>query len=183
MRRFIWASTYAAGGLAAGCLSAFLMIQNAGLEPVEAGSPWHSRQAALSGPQAFYARAHYMLAGRVPPAPGQIIEATAETDDGGQPLRVTCTYRLTAREPLPAWWSLSTVSGGTADASMQAAAGSNTVIHGPDGSLTIMASGLPAPGNWLKLPGQRRISLLYTALSPAPAVTAPPFTISRESCS
>ncbi len=183
MRRFTWASIYAAGGLAAGCLSAFLMIQNAGLEPVEAGSPWQTRQAALSGAQAFYARAHYMLAGRAPPAPGQIIEVTAETDDSGQPLRVTCTYRLTAREPLPAWWSLSTVSGGGAETSMQAAAGSTAVIRAPDGSLTIMASGLPVPGNWLKLPEQRRISLLYTALSPASAVTAPPFTISREGCS
>jgi len=183
MRRFIWASTYAAGGLAAGCLSAFLMIQNAGLEPVVAGGPWQSRQAALSGPSAFYARAHYMLAGRVPPAPGQIIEAAAETDDGGQPLRVTCTYRLTAQEPLPAWWSLSTEAGGAADAGMQAAAESNTVIRAADGSLTIMASAPPAPGNWLKLPEQRRISLLYTALSPAPAVTAAPFTITREGCS
>ena len=183
MRRFIWASTYAAGGLAAGCLSAFLMIQNAGLEPVVAGGPWQTRQAAPPGPSTFYARAHYMLAGRVPPAPGQIIEATAETDDDGQPLRVTCTYRLTARDPLPAGWSLSPVAGATADVRMQAAAGSDTVIRAADGSLTVMASAQPAPGNWLRLPEQRQISLLYTAMSPAPAITVAPFTITRESCS
>ena len=78
MRRFIWASTYAAGGLAAGCLSAFLMIQNAGLEPVAAGGPWQSRQAALSGPSAFYARAHYLLAGRVPAPEAGVRAAAAE---------------------------------------------------------------------------------------------------------
>jgi hypothetical protein len=182
MRRFIWASTYAAGGLAAGCLSAFLMIQNAGLQPVAAGGPWLSREAALSGPQAFYARAHYMLAGRVPPAPGQLIEATAETDDEGQPLRAACYYRLTASQPLASWWSLAVVAGGAPGGSLQAALASNAVIRAADGALNITASGMPAPGNWLKLPERRRISLLYTALSPAPGVTAPPFAITREGC-
>ncbi|MFM8746794.1 MAG: DUF1214 domain-containing protein [Aestuariivirga sp.] len=183
MRRFIWASTYAAGGLAAGCLSAFLMINNAGVKQVAAGGPWQSREAALSGPQGFYARAHYMLAGRAPPAPGQVIEATAGADDDGQPLRASCTYRLTAKGPLPAWWSLTALAGGAASSSLQATAGSGSAIGAPDGSLSITASGLPVPGNWLRLPQQRQISLLYTALSPQPAVSAPPFAIRREGCS
>lgn len=182
MRRFIWGSTYAAGGLAAGGLGAFLMIQNAGLAPVEAGGAWQSRQAALAGPQAFYARAHYMLAGRTPPPPGQLIEASADTDDDGQPLRTACVYRLTAREPLPSWWSLSAMPAGAGGGGLQAAIASTAVIRAPDGSLSIAASRQPAPGNWLKLPERRRISLLYTALSAAPAVSARPFAIAREGC-
>ncbi len=182
MRRFTWATTYTAGGVAAGCLSALLMIQHAGIAPVATGSAWQSRTAALSGPQAFYARAHYLLAGRLPPAPGQILEASAETDDEGQPLSAGCTYRLAAREPLPAWWSLAAVAGGTPDGSLQAAVSSDSVIRAADGSLSLAAARLPAPGNWLKLPERRKLSLLYTALSPDTAVTSPPFAITRESC-
>jgi hypothetical protein len=182
MRRFIWASTYVAGGLAAGCLSAFLMIQHAGRAPVSEAGAWQTRPPALSGTAAFYARAHYLLAGRLPPAPGHILEATAETDDQGQPLSAGCTYRLTAQEPLPGWWSLAAVAAGALDGSLQAAATSSSVMRAADGSLSLMASRLPASGNWLKLPERRRLILLYTALSPEPAVTAPPFAITREGC-
>jgi hypothetical protein len=176
MRRFIWATTYAAGGLAAGCLSAYLMIQNAGVEPVSPGSPWHSRPAALSGPQAFYARAHYMLEGRLPPAPGQMIEATAMADSEGRPLSAGCVYRLEARGPLPGWWSLAAAAG----SSRHATAGSGDVMRGGDMSVSITASRLPAPGNWLRLPERGEVMLIYTAF--LQDTGEPPFSILREGC-
>ena len=70
MRRFIWAGSYLAGGIAAGCLSAYVLIQSAGVEPVEAGTPWLSRAGAMAEPSNFYVRSHYLIEGRLPPHPG-----------------------------------------------------------------------------------------------------------------
>ena len=53
MRRFIWATIYVASGIAAGCFSAFTLIQSAGVETVAADEPWQSRSAAMAGPDAF----------------------------------------------------------------------------------------------------------------------------------
>ena len=72
MRRFIWATLYVTVGVAAGCISAFALIQQAGVKSVAAGEPWQSRAAAMAGPDAFYVRSHYLLEGRLPLA-GRIL--------------------------------------------------------------------------------------------------------------
>jgi len=186
MRRFIWAGSYIAGGVAAGCLSAFVAIQSSGVEEAEAGAPWLSRSAALMDQQAFYVRAHYLISGRLPPAPGQIIEATAETDSDGRPLTGACAYRITSAGPLPVWWSLSITGGSSiatdaAAAPLQSTADSGTSLRQPDGTVEIVAHPSPQPGNWLKSPTTRRFSLLYSAL-PQGAGATPPWTIRREGC-
>ncbi len=182
MRRFIWATSYLAGGAAAGCLSAFVLIQSAGVEKVEAGTPWLSRAAALRESGAFYVRAHYMLDGRLPPAPGQLTEATAETDSEGRPLTGVCSYRLVSSGPLPRWWSVTVIGGGSADAPLQSTAGSDTAIRRPDGGVEIAISPSPRPGNWLKSPPRRRLTLLYSALPQGAAAGPPPFAIRQEGC-
>ncbi len=184
MQRFIWASSYVAGGLVAGCFSALLLVQQSGTEPLSGSGAWSARQAVAGGSaRAFYARAHDLLAARLPPPPGQIVEATATTDDAGSPLSSACTYRLTARDPLPAWWSLGASASGAADAVLQASASSDSVIRDADGSLHIAAASGPVPGNWLRLPDGRGLSLVYWGLSPGRAAPPPPFTITREGCS
>ena len=183
MRRFIWATAYVAGGVAAGCISAFVLIKSAGVVPVEAGTPWLSRSAAMAGSGAFYVRAHYLLEGRLPPAPGQLGEATAEADGDGRPLTGGCSYLLTATGPLPRWWSLSIIESPSADAELQSTADSDTTVRESDGSVRISAAQEPRPGNWLKAPDRRRFTLLYSALSPGPRPLVPPFTITREDCS
>jgi hypothetical protein len=181
MRRFIWATSYLAGGVAAGALSAYVLIQQAGVEPVEAGTPWQSRAAAMADSN-FYARAHYLLDGRLPPAPGQLTEATAETDSDGRPLTGSCVYRLVSNGPLPAWWSISVIGGASASAPLQTTAGSDTAIRGPDGTAEVLVYPSPRPGNWLKSPTRRRFTILYSALPRPGALQAPAFAIRREAC-
>jgi hypothetical protein len=182
MRRFIWATSYLAGGLAAGCISAFALIQSAGVEPVAGDPPWLSRAGGLADQQSFYVRAHYMIQGRLPPAPGQLTEATAETDADGRPLTNNCLYRLSSTGPLPAWWSLSVIGGDRTQAPLQSTADSGSVVRDGAGNVTITAAASPQPGNWLRTPNQRRFTLLYSAAVSAPATAAPPFTITREGC-
>jgi hypothetical protein len=182
MRRFIWASSYLAGGIAAGALSAFAVIQSSGVEHVASGTPWLSRQAALVENQSFYVRAHYLLGGRLPPAAGQLSEATAETDTENRPLTGACTFRIASTGPLPAWWSFTVVEADGSLAPLQSALDSSSIIREPDGSVVIRAHPSPRPGNWLKTPERRRFTLLYSALPQGRAVSTPPFEIRQEAC-
>lgn len=182
MRRFIWATSYLAGGIAGGCISAFALIQSAGVEPVAGDPPWLSRAESLADQQSFYVRAHYMMQGRLPPAPGQLTEATAETDGDGRPLTNNCIYRLSSSGPLPAWWSLSVIGGTGAQAPLQATADSTSVVRDAGGNVTITAAASPQAGNWLRTPDKRRFTLLYSAAASRATIAAPPFTITREGC-
>jgi hypothetical protein len=183
MRRFIWASLYVAVGVGAGCVSAFALIQQAGVEPAGGGTPWQSRAAALAGPNAFYVRSHYLLEGRLPPAPSQLGEATAETDSDGRTLSGSCSYRITSAGPLPRWWSLGIIEAGSGRPALQTTADSDTAVHEADGSVTIAAATSPQPGNWLKAPDRRRFTLIYSALSATAKPLDPPFAIKRGACS
>ena len=183
MRRFILATLYVAVGVAVGGFSAFVLIQHAGVAPVAPGAPWQSRSAALAGPNAFYVRAHYLLEGRLPPAPSQLGEATAEADSDGRPLSGNCSYRITSTGPLPRWWSLGVVEAKPGKAPLQTTADSDTAVHEPDGSVTISAASGPEPGNWLKVPDTRSFTLIYSALSTTARALDPPFAIKRGICS
>jgi hypothetical protein len=182
MRRFIWATSYLAGGVAAGCLSAYVLIGQADVAPAAQGSPWLSRAAALSSANDYYVRAHYLLEGRLPPAPGQLMEATAEMDSDGRPLTGSCAYRIVSTAPLPPWWSISVIGGASAIAPLQTTAGSDTAIRQPDGTVEIMVYPSPRPGNWLKSATKRRFTILYSALAQAGPPQAPAFAIMRGDC-
>ena len=182
MRRFIWATIYVAAGVAAGCASALALIQSAGVEPVAAGAPWQSRAAAMAGPNAFYVRSHYLLEGRLPPAPSQLGEATAETDSDGRPLTGGCSYLITSTGPLPRWWSIGVIESAESPAALQTTADSDTAVRQADGSVQIAAATLPQPGNWLKAPDRRSFTLIYSALSSSARPLDPPFSIKRGTC-
>lgn len=183
MRRFIWATAYVAFGIAAGCFSAFALIQSAGVEPVAGDEPWQSRSAAMAGPDAFYVRSHYLLEGRLPPAPSQLGEATADHDQDGQPLTGGCNYLITSTGPLPRWWSIGIAETGAASAAFQATADSDTAVREADGSVTITAATAPQPGNWLKVPDRLTFTLIYSALSSGAKAVEPPFSVKRGACS
>lgn len=182
MRRFIWATVYVAAGVAIGCASAFALIQSAGVAPVAKGAPWQSRAAAMAGPNAFYVRSHYLLEGRLPPAPSQLGEATAETDSDGRTLSGACSYLITSTGPLPRWWSLGIIENADSKAALQTTADSDTAVREADGSVKIAAATAPQAGNWLKAPDRRRFTLIYSALSSGPKSLDPPFAITRGTC-
>lgn len=182
MRRFIWATSYFAGGIAAGCISAVALIHQAGVEPLSDDPPWITRAESLADRQSLYTRAHYMMEGRLPPAPGQLTEATADTDGEGRPLTSNCIYRLSSSGPLPAWWSLSVIGGDGAAAPLQATVDSTRVVLDGTGNVVIAAAASPQPGNWLRTPGKRRFTLLFSAATQGNTTATPPFSITRESC-
>jgi hypothetical protein len=182
MRKLAGGFLFLAGGLLAGAFSAYAMIQSIGVTPVAAGGPWLDRSAAMVTASDYYVRAHYMIEGRLPPAPGQLAEAVAETDSTGASLTSSCRYIIKSSRALPRWWSLGALN--YSSSSLQAAADVDSVIREPDGSTVITASPVPQPGNWLKVPDKRGFALIYTTLSAGAAgkPALPPFTITREGC-
>lgn len=184
MRRILGGMIYLAVGVAVGAFSAYLAIENAGVEAVSNGSPWLSRAAAMEGGSGFYVRSHYLMEGRLPPAQGQLTEAVAETDSDGQPLTTTCRYRLSSTGPQPRWWSVAVTGWGNDSTSRQTVVDADTVIRDVNGSVTILASRMPQPGNWLKAPDARRFTILYSAIpvSGRQSSPEPAFSITREAC-
>jgi hypothetical protein len=182
MKSLLTGIGYLSAGVLSGSLSAYVLIQSAGIEPVQDGSPWQSRAAGLADTLGYYVRLHYLVEGRLPPAPGQLMEATAQSDGDGQPLSSACRYRLEGKGPLPAWWSLSVIDGGAVITSRQTIVDASAIIAEPDGSLVISASETPQPGNWLRTPEARRYTLLYSAYTGRSSGIVPPFTISRTGC-
>ncbi len=183
MRRFIWATAYVVTGVAVGCFSAFATIQSAGVTAVADDAPWQSRAAAMAGSDAFYVRSHYLLEGRLPPAPSQLGEATAEKDGEGRLLSGACSYLVTSTGPLPRWWSIGVIESDKSKAALQTTADSDTAVREADGSVKITAALDPQPGNWLKTPDRRRFTLIYSALGTGAKPLAPPFAIKRGECS
>ena len=184
MRQFAEGIAFLAVGIIAGAVSAYLVIENTGDEPLGNGGPWSSRVESLTGNDAFYVRAYFMMQGRLPPAPGQIDEATAVNDSDGQALTGICRYRIATTGPLPRWWSIAVMNSATSSPPPRAIASSDTVIHDADGTAIIKAGATPLSGNWLSTEQPGRYFLLYSAVATGAQRLpgAPPFTIKREAC-
>ena len=181
MQRLTGGLLYLIGGALAGVASAYAMIHSAGVTRLGGEGPWFSRTAGQDG---IYAQSYFLLAGRLPAAPGQLTEAMAERDSAGQPLSASCSYVLLSSVALPQWWSLSTLSSGTNTPSRQMAVHALSAVREADGSLRVAAAATPQPGNWLKLSGGRTFTFLYLA-TPAAGRSGerpPPWRIERREC-
>lgn len=182
MRRYTGALFYLIGGTLAGVASAYALIQHAGVEPLGSGTPWQSRIASLDGNAGIYVSSYYLLAGRLPLAAGQLVEASADADDSNETLSSQCVYEIVSTGQLSRWWSLA--AAGSISTSAQETLDSGLAVSEPDGTVRITAAAAPQPGNWLKTPSARHFSLLYAAVKTGgrPASQVPPFSITRKGC-
>lgn len=185
MRRGTGGLIYVAAGILLGGLTGYIAVDRAGREALAAGSPWHSRTAALEGGLGLYVQDYFLMNGRLPLAPGQFAEAEAREDSDGNALSSACRYEIASTGPLPAWWSLATMAGGEASPSIQTAIDSQTAVREPDGSVRLTASAAPQPGNWLKVEGGQRFTLFYAAMpggGRGGSRAAPSFSIRQAGC-
>jgi hypothetical protein len=184
MQRFAGGFAYVLAGLIAGAASGYVAIERTGIKPFTNGGSWSSRAKGLTGKSALYVRAHYLLQGRLPPAPGQIDEATSDEDADGKALTSGCRYRLMSTGPLPAWWSIAVMNSAAEPSSPQAVASSDWVIRESDGSAIMNLAASVQSGNWLRTTGMQRYTLLYSAVATGGERLpgAPPFKIVRGDC-
>jgi hypothetical protein len=176
---------FVAGGLLVGLASALGGVAVWGAAPVVASNPWQTWDISPASRAYPYALAHYLLAGRFPPATGQMREYTAHRSNDGGVLASACTYVLAATKPPAQWWSVAALSGGSIVSSAAAIQSAQSAVTEADGSLRITISRQPAPGNWLEAPQAGSFSLLYTEAESSAsfhAAGAPVFTITRSNC-
>jgi hypothetical protein len=173
-----------AGGLG-GLASVLVAIEQYGAAPAQPGSPWRSWDMTASKPAYPYALDHFLLAGRLPPATGQMREFSAARDGGGARLGGRCDYTLSLAANPPQWWSLAAVAAGGGGMAGDAHIGADTAVAEHDGSLRITVSRRPAPGNWVRPPGEGSFTLLYSLAETSPdrpSGAAPLFAIARKGC-
>lgn len=184
MRNYTSGFLYVAGGIVLGAFSAYVTANSAGQEALADGSPWKSRVAALDRAMGLYVQDYYLMAGRLPLAPGQFTEASATEDSNGQTLSAACSYDIVSTGSLPRWWSVAATAGGATSDTVQTVIDGNTAVREADGSIRIVVSAAPRPGNWLKIGSGRSFVLHYAAvpIGNRSNRTVPPFSVRQAGC-
>ena len=183
MNGIINGSIFLAAGALVGLTSAVAAIELYSATPVEPASPWMSWDVSPTSRIRPYALDHYLMAGRFPPAAGQMQEFSAkETSDGGA-LNGNCSYVLTAKAAPSLWWTLAAISSSSSGSS-NAVITADTAIAENDGSLRLSVSRSPNSGNWIRPPSASSFTLLYTIAESSHVSRGPlpMFTIEAAGC-
>lgn len=185
MRRIIGGGLFLVAGAVAGLASAVSAIEIYGAGSTEAGSVWQSWDVSAVDDAHPYSLAHFLMAGRFPPATGQVREYSTRYATDGSSLSANCEYVLTAKSAPVEWWSIAAYASGLAVGSANATITSDSAIAEHDGSMKLTVSRFPASGNWLRPPVAGGFTLLYTVAVPSPSQSKgrfPVFTIERGKC-
>lgn len=172
-------------GIMAGLASAVAAIELYSATPVGPESPWASWDISADSKARPYALDHYLMAGRFPPAAGQMREFAAQTASDGSALNGTCSYILTANPAPSLWWTVSVTSSGSSGPTPNAVITADTAVTENDGALKVSVSRMPVSGNWIRPPSASDFTLLYTIAEPSSNFSRGPlpmFTIERSGC-
>ncbi len=173
------------GGFLAGLGSAIAAIELYSSAPIEPGSPWHSWDISASNRARPYALDHFLMAGRFPPAAGQMREFAAEAASDGGTLTGVCSYFLVAKTAPSLWWTMGIFASGSTGLAPNAVITADTAVVESDGSLRLAVSRLPVSGNWIRPPSTAEFTLLYTISEPSSNLSREPlplFTIEQSGC-
>ena len=185
MNGFINGSIFLAAGALAGLASAVATIELYSATPVEPASPWQSWDVSPGSKIRPYALDHYLMAGRFPPAAGQMREFAAQKASDGGALNGACNYVLAAKAAPPLWWTLAAFSGSSSNAVSNTVITADTAVIESDGSIRLAVSRSPVSGNWIKPPSASSFTLLYTIAEPSSSLSREPlpmFAIERSGC-
>ena len=119
---------------------------------VGAWTAWPRAGAAKADP---YTRAVNARRGEIPLAVGEGLLLTAASDDAGQALDATCTYRIGGGTPPARAWTLTVAGRGLRDpgrAAVREGFTSTEVLRSADGRFTVVLGPEVQPGNWLPSP-------------------------------
>jgi hypothetical protein len=185
VKQYLGGGIYLAAGGLLGLMSAVMAVDRLGAAAPVAGSAWTSWSDGSGSGLTFYANAHYLLGGRLPPAPAQVEEFSATRDSGGTALDSRCTYVVEGKMAGLPWWSLATGSTGGTAARIAGLIDSSSAVVESDGLLRVTLAPAPRAGNWIATPPERSFELLFTAVAGGargPHAAAPPLAITRSSC-
>ena len=137
-------------GVIGGWASALYFIDSVGSQPAGATGNWRKWDLASGTSSNPYARAHFLLEGRVPPAQSLFQVYTNSRDDEGNQLLTECTYMISANELESRWWSLSIGPMDTLERDSSPVVTSEEVVRNADNSVNIAVARHPVAGNWIR---------------------------------
>lgn len=137
-----------------------------------------------------YTRAHIAREAALQLGRSEGLQFIATTDSSGDPLDLSCSYRLDGRVPVSSFWTLSAIDTNwvnLAAPNSEAALRSSEIARENNGTLRIHVGTSLRPGNWLELSGSGSFSLALTlydtmALSGFGSSDAILPSITREAC-
>ncbi len=182
MQEFLRGIFYLLLGAFGGYLSATATIGSIGVSPAGADGQWQYWDIASVSVAHPYAIAHYLLAGRLPPPSGQIVEFVTDRDKDGNAIDGDCVYSVTGKPAAARWWSIAIPESGAAANPVITA---ETAVLDPNGLLRVTISRRAAPGNWLRPASGEDYSLIYAVTETEAAsetATPPPLTVIRVEC-
>jgi hypothetical protein len=146
-------------GVVGGWASALSFIDTVGSMPAGAAGNWRMWDLASGTASNPYARAHFLIEGRVPPALSLFQVYTNSLDDEGSTLSSGCVYRITANGLQSRWWSLSVGPLNGQEGAASAAVTSDEVVRAPDSSLKVAVARFPVAGNWIRPAAEGNLTL------------------------
>lgn len=96
---------------------------------------------------------------------GEGLQFIAHTDNDGETLDLSCSYRLDGRVPVSSFWTFAAVDAdwvNLAAPGTDAALRSSEIVREPNGALRINVGAGLSPGNWLELAGSGPFNLVLT---------------------
>ncbi len=173
MNKMFLAMVSILAGLAAGLISAQVMMDRAVMSPADGAqgvaANWHRVAIVSDTGSAFYAAGNFLRKGQLPP-PRSARFYTRNMDDEGHSLRGGCVVAIEGKLPDVRWWSIKVEAAG-ATSSIDAGG----AIREADGTLLVSIASAPVPGNWLKAPDDGAYDLDLVFFDPVlPSRTAPP---------
>nr|WP_085464684.1 DUF1214 domain-containing protein [Mesorhizobium australicum] len=149
-------SVIAVGGGAASAWYALESAEGVGALTVRGWTAYPNAGSPDADP---YSKARVAREAELPLGRAEGIAFTTGRDSGGEPLRLSCTYRVEGQVPSARFWTLHVTGAGVARA---AALPSQALMRESDGSVVLTASRHPSPGNWLALSGDGTMALVLT---------------------
>lgn len=155
-------SVIAVGGGAASAWYALESAEGVGALTVRGWTAYPNAGSPDADP---YSKARVAREADLPLGRAEGIAFTTGRDSGGEPLRLSCTYRVEGEVPSARFWTLHVThmqASGLSPAPRAAAVSSQTLMREGNGSVVVTASRHPSPGNWLALSGDGTMALALT---------------------
>ncbi len=152
--------------------------------------PWMAWPDAGAPAPNPYTRSHIAREGALHLGRSEGLQFVANASSDGEPLDLSCSYRLDGRVPVSSFWTLKAIDANwvnLAAPDTDLALRSSEIARETDGALRIHVGTSLRPGNWLELTGTGPFSLVLTlydtmALSGFGSGDATLPTITREDC-
>ena len=161
-----------AAGSLIGLISAQRMADGTDGFFVRKEGPWKSWPQAGTRFANPYARAHFVLTGRLPLSRFNVSEFEATRDGQGALLDADCTYIVSGKMPATRWWSLYITNSDYEYAGPHSGLTSSQMVNSKPGTFRITISKAPHAGNWIGPATRGNFVLVLRYYNPVRSITS-----------